>query len=408
VSEEQSVEWLQQIEREVERALRQAPVDFAALLYALPSIDPLVVVRILRSCADAGNAGAATLLASASRGPRVLPVSPRPIAHPLEYDWRFTAGTAEEIVNLLGGSTRENATIGYLGAPAAFVLAGSTLRGRQHVLLDRSTRWQAPSSGRARIITIDLLHGSLPDIQLDAAVVDPPWYREYHEAFLWAAAALLRPHGLVLASFPPHAVRPGITEERAEILRNASQFGLYLESIEPLRLGYATPPFERAAFAAAGVLAVPDWRRGDMLRLRRTDGSLAERPAPPNEAHEWVFTEVDAIPIATRHRKMPSPAVMPMLLEPAVPGATLPTVSRRDVARAGADLWSSRNRIYKSPAPALLQAVVRSLAGDGDVVLAAEQVLGRALTRAEEETVDLTTIQVRDLIRLEREEHGLG
>jgi hypothetical protein len=410
VPEEDSPDdWLRAVEQELDDALANTPLGFAALLEALPSVDPLVVVGALRRRADQDSAPAAALLASASADRGASPISPRPIAHPLEYDWRFTAETAAELVARLGRATGAGQTIGYLGAPAAFALAARELPGRQHVLLDRSARWLAPPSGRAGIISVDLLRDPLPALELDAAVLDPPWYPEYHDAFLWTAASLLRPRSVALVSFPPLAMRPGVALEREEILRNAVRVGLLVEHDEPLLLRYATPPFERAAFAAAGVRAVPDdWRRGDMLTLRKAGDRAVERPAPSSREPEWTFVEIDEIPLAMRELDTASEIVASALIEPVVPGAVLPTVSRRDSARAGAVLWSSRNRIYKSNAPTALQAVVRSLANGGDAVGAAERALERPLTTAEEENVVAAANKLRKLIQTEREEHGLG
>jgi hypothetical protein len=410
VPEEDSPDdWLRAVEQELDDALANAPVEFAALLQALSSVDPLVVVGALRRRAEHGSASAAVLLAAAFADRGEGPISPRPIAHPLEYDWRFTAETATELVARLGRTTGAGQTIGYLGAPAAFALAAQELPGRQHVLLDRSARWPAPPSGRARIISVDLLRDPLPALELDAAVLDPPWYPEYHDAFLWTAASLLRTRGVALASFPPLTMRPGVAAEREEIIGNAVRAGLLVEHHEPLVLRYETPPFERAAFAAAGVRAVPDdWRRGDMLTLRKTDDRAAKRPAPSSREPEWTFVEIDGIPLAMRELDAASETITSPLIEPAVPGVVLPTVSRRDSARADAVLWSSRNRIYKSNAPTALRALVRSLASGGDAVGAAERALERPLTTAEEENVVAAANELRKLIQTEREEHGLG
>lgn len=129
------------VEQELDDTLANAPSDFAALLQALPSIDPIVVVGALRRRAEHGSARAAALLASASADGGPAPISPRPIAHPLEYDWRFTAETVAELAGRLDRATGADQTIGYLGAPAAFALAAQKLPGREHVLLDRSARF---------------------------------------------------------------------------------------------------------------------------------------------------------------------------------------------------------------------------------------------------------------------------
>jgi hypothetical protein len=209
VAEESPEDWLRAIEREVGAALDHVPRDFAALLKRLPSIDPLVVRDALQRRAEQGSVRAAALVTSAAKANGVRAPSPRPIAHPLEYDWRFAAETAANLVEHLTPMTGAGDTIGYLGAPAAFVEATRALPDRNHVLIDRCTRWPRPPSDRCSIISIDLLRDPLPALELAAAVLDPPWYREYHESFLWAAAVLLRRGGLAVVSFPPPTMRPG-------------------------------------------------------------------------------------------------------------------------------------------------------------------------------------------------------
>lgn len=352
---------------------------------------------------------AAAVLESASVNRVVPSPSPRPVAHPLEYDWRFTPETAAWLIERLVRETREDDTIGYLGAPVAFARAARELLRRQHVLLDRSARWEHPTSDRCRIIPVDLLRDPLPALEIDAALLDPPWYPEYHDAFLWAAASLLRTGGVALVSVPPLATRPGVGPERAEILRNAVQAGLLLENEHALALRYATPPFERAAFAAAGIHAVPeDWRRGDVLSLRKMAVDPVARPALPSKTPEWAFVEIDEVPLALRESNVGAETIGPSLFEPAVPGATLATVSRRDSARANAVLWSSRNRVYRSSAPAALSAVVRSFAVGAEAAPAVTRELGRPLGADEQESVATAANQLRDLIRTEREEHCLA
>jgi hypothetical protein len=409
VADESPEDWLRAIERKVDAAINDVPPDFASLLKRLPSIDPLVARDALQRRTEQGSVRAAALVASAAKENGVWAPSPRPIAHPLEYDWRFAAETAANLVEHLAPVTVAGDTIGYLGAPAAFAKATHALPDRDHVLIDRSTRWPRPPSDRCRIISIDLLRDPLPTLELAAAVLDPPWYREYHETFVWAAAMLLRRGGLALVSFPPPTMRPGVAAERAGILQNAARAGLLVEHEEPLALRYATPPFERAAFAAAGVHRVPDdWRRGDMLILRKTDAGPAPRPAALNTEADWLFVEVDDIPLAVREVARESETIDALLFGPAVPGAVLPSVSRRESARAGAVLWSSRNRIYTSSAPATLRTLVGAFASDDDAARAVERVLERGLTGAEEENVLSAAKQLRELIQTERDEHGLA
>jgi hypothetical protein len=327
--------------------------------------------------------------------------SPLPISHPLCFDWRFTDETNDQFIRLLAHSTEAGAVIGYCGSPTTWRAARRSLPDRRHVLLDSEAARYASIDGQdnreGEAYTVTIGREPLPALAVNVTVVDPPWYPEYHEAFLAASACLLTPGGVVHASFPPPLTRPGVLAERAIIVENALRAGLMVEEVSPLALRYQTPPFEVAAYAAAGLAAVPSaWRRGDLLTLRKHD-SASGAPAPPVPDEGWVFVTIDEIPIAVR----PAVASAGALLEPAIAGATLPTVSRRHSARARAMLWSSRNRIYRSCEPALVTAVVVGLAeGIEPATIAAAQ-------NAKEELGVRLAKRINDLVLRERKEHGL-
>lgn len=383
-----SVVWQVEVDRLVRESMTAA--TFADLLEELPSIDPLTVWQSLeRQFAHEECAAAFSLPPSKVRSP-----SPLPVAHPLNFDWRYSERTNDDLVNRLSAATTSGNTIGYFGAPTTWRAARQNLPDRRHVLFDRDAARHAEPGAEVYVIAIG--RQTLPTIPLDAAVVDPPWYPEYHDAFLAAAATVVAVGGVVYASFPPLLTRPGVSAERANIVQNAVSAGLIGEEVFPLSLRYETPPFEAAAFAAAGLKFVPQaWRRGDLLTFRRLGACATSASALPDEG--WQFVTIDQIPLAVRA----TVAGGEELFAPAISGATLPTVSRRHPARVHAALWSSRNRIYGSREPALLTAVVLSL----DEGLADPSV--GAVDAEEQEKVIALANEVRDLVRIERKEHGL-
>jgi len=383
-----SVVWQVEVDRLVRESLTAA--TFADLLEELPSIDPLTVWQSLeRQVAHDECATAFSLPASEVRSP-----SPLPIAHPLNFDWRYSEETNDDLVRRLSAATASGDAIGYLGAPTTWRAARRSMPDRRHVLFDRDAARHAETGAEAHVVAIG--RQTLPTIPLGAAVVDPPWYPEYHDAFLAAAASIVAIGGVVYVSFPPPLTRPGVLAERANIVDYALRAGLQVEDELPLALRYETPPFENAAFAAAGLSIVPKaWRRGDLLTFRRRG-----RCAPTSSAlldEGWQFVTIDQIPIAARATVEGAKE----LFAPAIAGATLPTVSRRHPARAEAALWSSRNRIYGSCEPALLTAVVLALAEGATDRIAA------AVGPQEQEKVAALANEVRDLVRIERKEHGL-
>jgi hypothetical protein len=383
-----SVVWQAEVDRLVRESLTAA--TFADLLEELPSIDPLTVWQSLhRQFARDERAGGLMLPTSVDQTR-----SPLPIAHPLSFDWRYSERTNDDLVNRLSVATESGDAIGYFGAPTTWRAARQNLPDRRHVLFDRDAARHAEPGAEAYVIAIG--RETLPVIPLRAAVVDPPWYPEYHDAFLAAAATIVAVGGVVYASFPPPLTRPGVLAERVNIVQDAVRAGLVVEDVFPLALRYETPPFEAAAFAAAGLKFVPQaWRRGDLLTFRRLGACATSASALPDEG--WQFVTIDQIPLAVRATVTGGEE----LFAPAISGATLPTVSRRHPARADAALWSSRNRIYGSREPALLTAVVLSL--DEGVT---DPIAG-AVGAEEQEKVIALANEVRDLVRIERKEHGL-
>jgi hypothetical protein len=381
--------WQEEVDRLVRASLPAA--TFADLLEELPSIDPLTVSQSLeRQFADDERTRELFLPT-----PVVRTRSPLPIAHPLNFDWRYSHGTNDDLVRRLAVVTESDDAIGYFGAPTTWRAARHSLPHRRHVLFDRDAARHAEPGGEAYVIAIG--HETLPMIPLRAAVVDPPWYPEYHDAFLAAAGSIVAIGGVVYASFPPPLTRPGVTAERANIVQNAVRAGLLLEDVFPLALRYETPPFEAAAFAAAGLEFVPQvWRRGDLLTFRRQGPCATTASTLPDEG--WQFVTIDQIPLAVRAAVSGGKE----LFAPAVAGATLPTVSRRHPARVEAALWSSRNRIYRSREPALLTAVVLALAEGAADLMAA------AFGNEEQEKAVALANEISDLVRIERKEHGLG
>jgi hypothetical protein len=383
---EATFRWLEEVDRCVTAA--SVATRFEDMLETLPSIDPLTVWQSLRRLLGDDNPRLARLRLGDRPG---ATRSPLPIAHPLDFDWRFTSASNVALLDALSRCTTRSATIGYFGAPTTWRIGRTALPDRRHVLFDKNGSSLDRSSD---VHSVTIGRDDLPAVKLAAAVVDPPWYPEHQHAFLAAAASLLVSGGTVFASFPPALTRPGVLAERTNILANAVRAALLVRNEAPLALRYETPPFEAAAFAAAGLPVVPSaWRRGDLLTLEKVSWHKPAVPTVPDEG--WRFVRINEIPLAVR----PSVAASDCPFEPAFVDATLPTVSRRHPARAVAALWSSRNRIYASAEPELLTSVVEALAGRPTTEACA--------LRRKQENAKVIANGVQELVRLERKEHGL-
>ena len=350
--------------------------DPAGLFARLPGYWPLDVLAALdrRAAGAAGaRATAAGVLARRLRtgtgddpdhGDQVRLMLPVP--HPLDADWRFAAQARERLLERAAAAAPGGCVL--LGTPTLFAHVCGQLDLRGIVLVDRSAetvkaaRRLADGHELLRVVQADLSypggHGGLAAGTAGTAgvvVADPPWYKPEQAGFLRAAARALAPGGTLLMAASPTGSRPTGQADRDELLRDAAACGLRLEEIAPSELPYSSPPFERAALAAAGAPGTPTgWRSADLLVLRRDRSG--EPPAAPALPARPPWREAAAGRVRVKALERPCAAAMPSI-GPGVAGAVSTTVSRRSADRNAANVWTTGNGAWMA-------------AGDGAVSLA--------------------------------------
>lgn len=393
----------------IKASLRSAPLSFGALVSELPGVDPVLVASTLAELAREDGptrATAATLIQEARRTPaRSTATRERPVPHPLDFYWAYTAGACDSLLDDLTKSTTPKATIAYLGTPNVFRSAAHALSDRSHVLLDRKETSTATSG---RIINLDLLYDSLPDLGAQSAVLDPPWYPDYMRSFLWAAACLVEVGGYIWTSMPPAGTRDTADQENVDLLEWAASGGLDLVERRTGAVRYQTPPFERASHRAAGLGGIPgDWRVGDLAQFELRKPMGYSRPDAPNDQTAWHALEVDGVPIWIRKRLDDGARIDADLLRSITPDDVLHTVSRRDPIRAEVDLWTSLNGVWGSSHPSVLRAICEASITAIDPVSAVAEGLGRTLDATEQDHVRTAADDLSGIVQQEREEHGL-
>lgn len=286
-----------------------------------------------------------------------------PVPHPLDADWRFAAQARERLLERAAFAAPGGCVL--LGTPTLFAHVCGQLDLREIVLVDRSAEtvkaaWRlADGHDLLRVVRADLSspgnHGSLAAGTAGIVVADPPWYKPEQAGFLRAAARVLAPGGTLLMAASPTGSRPTGPADRDELLRDAAACGLRLEESAPSDLPYSSPPFERAALAAAGAPGTPTgWRSADLLVLRRDrSGEPSAAPALPARP-PWRETTVGRVRVKAHER--PCATATPSI-RPGVAGAVSTTVSRRSADRDIANLWTTGNGAWVA-------------AGDGAVSLA--------------------------------------
>lgn len=163
------------------------------------------------------------------------------------------------------------------------------------------------------------------------------------------------------------------------------------------------PPFERTALRASGLSAAAprDWRRGDLIELRRSAGGPVPRPAVQDgEAWQEVLLAGARIRFRSGHATPDGTPADP-LLRHLVDGDVLATVSRRDPVRRKVAVWTSSNRVFACRSPGLLAALATALADGKQVSHAAAAYLGRPLTGSEPQAIVRAAAQLAELARVE-------
>lgn len=409
-----------QLDQWVLDAVTGGHMTFEAVLRTLPGVYPAVALHSIERLAKRGQLPrhvADRAAASAGRMPEPKgynDASCLPLPHPLDFEWRFSAGALELLWQNVLELSQGSDTIALLGTPSLFQWARKRRENQRRCVLVDSNRPAVISLSQSvhsgSVICCDIAHGRLPALTAQVVVIDPPWYPVHVRTFLRAASQTCTVGGHVLLSAPPAGTRPGIREEWEETLELAEGMGLRLKRSEPSVLPHATPPFERNALRAAGVSSYPaEWRRGDLAVFLRY-GQASHRsppllchspPSPPSPCPEWAEESVEGVRI--RMRSQEHSRGDPRLVS-LVTGDVLPSVSRRDERRRLADVWTSGNRIFRCADTAILRQVCRAVARGEAVAAYVAGALRRKLTPEEMWLVADAGEQLRQLVRTERGE----
>ena len=328
-----------------------------------------------------------------------------PVEHPLDFDWRFTTTTAKELLDRCPASLRNRIVL--LGAPSLVQVAATREWLPKISLIDRNVSMVKVITQAFPAVSAsnsDLVWGMpVQASNASVSILDPPWYPEYIDAFLWAASRKTRVGGRIFLSAPPEGTRPGMPAERQKMLSAAESFGLRLKAVKAGAIAYRTPMFERNALTASGFTSIPsDWRRGDLLEFAVDRKVELPRPTPPYSPEEWQDASRGSVRFKIRLR--PEGTFRDPRLTPATPGDMLATVSRRDLNRGAVDVWTSGNRVFRCDGTAILLIILTALEQADESEEAVKRSIGRSLSSKEVSAVHQAAAQVTDLVRREERE----
>lgn len=347
--------------------IRLGERDFGSLVNRLPGVFPTDALAGLRRLQARRHLDAhpAVLIDSSllDRSPRTWESveSGLPHPHPLDYEWRFGPEAVELLADRCNALTGRSDHVALVATPTLAMTSGSIFGNKPVTYIGADTSLVASDHQPSHLFAarhVNLLEANRSTRRFAAVVMDPPWYDEHMQRFLWFAASATRLAGVLLLSMPAAGTRPGVTEEHARCLRWCTRLGFELYRLERGALPYETPLFERNALRAAGILNIPAyWRRGDLWILRKVKASRAEWPG---DLMRSVWTEYRFGLVRLRvDRGAGAPHGSPALVS-LVPGDVLPTVSRRDSMRKLARVWTAGNRVFGCAAPCEFAQIVEA------------------------------------------------
>jgi 16S rRNA G966 N2-methylase RsmD len=394
--------FLEEIDSWVKDRVTSGETSFARLVASLPGVYPSVVAASLARLAMLRSTK--LLLNQSTESTSVAFQSDSgsfglPTPHPLDFDWRFSRTTVRSLLDECLTNTEEHDAIAFLGAPSLFA-ASRDNSSRSFVLVDKNSLYATWSSRNHTVVNCDLMRTVPRGLQARLVVADPPWYPEHQLRFLYQASRMCLKHGKILVTVPKAGTRPNIESEWNSVLQFATSNGLRLEGQGSIDIVYNTPPFERNALRAEGILSeLPSWRHADLAVLSKQHDMSVE-PPPSTTFDEWPDSSSIRIRLYWPEvREFRDPSLLSV-----VPGDILGSVSRRSSARMLADVWTSNNRIFGCKGTHILRVIKSSLERGNSPMSEVQSFLGRNLVPHETRLVLHATEQLVEVSRIERQE----
>ena len=104
--------------------------------------------------------------------------------HPLDFDWRFTASTAEILWTIVSRLVNPSDDIALLGTPTLTAFVPTRSRPRRVVLFDKNAHHRVGVPDGVEFTECDILRDPIPAIEAGLVMADPPWYERETLSFL--------------------------------------------------------------------------------------------------------------------------------------------------------------------------------------------------------------------------------
>jgi hypothetical protein len=300
--------------------------------------------------------------------PIVEPVAcDEPEPHPLDFDWRFTKQSADDLAVM---ALRLGGDIACLGTPRVFRALSRRVVASRMLLWDHNPGWLRVFGNRVRRKSVPISPDEVADRELHkftTVIMDPPWYVNHYKTWLHTACLLLQPGGEIIMPLFGSLLRPRADSQRRDLQRFIAQIGSTSSRI--MTVTYETPPFERAVLRSRGI-DVGNWRAAEVVRIR-----VERAPSlPVRLAHksEWSRFSIGECVVMLRDDCLSADSIQLSAVSPRY-GYCLKSISSRSSVRAKVNLWTSRNHIFQVRGYGRLMIFLQNLSVSGEWCVAASQ-----------------------------------
>ncbi|MEF1229695.1 bis-aminopropyl spermidine synthase family protein, partial [Vibrio fortis] len=192
-----------------------------------------------------------------------------PAANPLFFQWWYTLESQELMTTRLLDIHSEDSIV-CLGTPTLAATIASYSKNvtlldidEDIVSLFNSVFLNGP---KAEAYDVNNDVADFHKQKYDCIAIDPPWYPSEFKKFISRAIQLSKDGAVIYCSIPQKLTRPGIEEERKELISSLQACGHRLSYVEPNVMKYIVPYFEEEALKNSGVaIKNQPWRSSDLL-----------------------------------------------------------------------------------------------------------------------------------------------
>ncbi len=407
-------EFQNQLDQTILDRIAEGSDQFDKLLHSLHGVYPVILRDSLSRLLSRGMISTEVLvniLNQSTANPRAGETGESlarkmPTPHPLDFDWRFSLQTTNNLLGMCLKLSGPGDLIVYLGCPSVFRISNGGLYQRRFLLFDKnpvySQRWK---SGHG-CIHQDLTSVPIPELRAQVTLADPPWYQVHERSFLKAASNATAVSGFVLTTNPSIWTKPNVGKEWCSLLALSRQLGLEYLGMMNKCIEYDSPYFERNSLRAAGLGLVPkNWRQGDLAIFRKIGNPRMIESHTGYYYRDW--SEETHLGFRIRnHGVQPSKSFRDPTLMSIIQGDILTSVSRTDPARGLADVWTEGNRIFACRGTHILQRILEALERGDSMRKAIASLTGRDLRMSELGIVNHTVRQIVSVINIETAERA--